>query len=212
MKVEYIGHLGNDLAVVNSARVSFSKVSETLEEKDEKLIKYLATHKHWTPFAHTAITLRITAPIPIRTQCFKHKQGFVENEVSRRYVSYTPEVFKPEWREKTKTKKQGSGGNIDSSQLIDFLDDIYKTSTERSIKAYKILLDMGVCEEQARFVLPQGVYTEWVWTGSLAAYARFYSLRSKEDAQLEIQQLAKQIGDIIKPLFPISWEALTNGE
>jgi len=207
MKVEYVDHLGTDLSVVNAARVSFSKVSETLEEKDEKLIKYLANHKHWTPFAHTAITLRITAPIPIRTQCFKHKQGFVENEVSRRYVSYTPEVFKPVWRHSNRNKKQGSSGKMEGTRLI---QEIYDESVEKAIEAYILLIGFGVCEEQARFVLPQGVYTQWVWTGSLAAYARFYSLRSKEDAQLEIQELAKQIGGIIKPLFPVSWEALTN--
>jgi len=117
--VQYVMHMGDDLTVVNAARVSFNKESEAFSEKDAKLINYLAKHKHWTPFAHPQITLRIKAPIFIRTQLFKHKVGFVENEVSRRYVSDTPEVYCPQWRSKpTNGAKQGSEDFVQSSESV----------------------------------------------------------------------------------------------
>lgn len=211
MKVEYINHMGNDLAIVNAARVSFANAddSERTEEQNEKLIKYLAKHNHWTPFGHTSITVRMTSPIPIRTQCFKHKFGFVENEESRRYVSYTPEVFTPEWRQAADNKKQGSGGELNKLNSYD-ADKMYENTIKYSLDSYNRLLDLGVCEEQARFVLPQGAMVNWYWTGSLAAFARFYNQRTDTHAQKEIQDLAKMVGDIIKPLYPISWKCLTS--
>jgi len=112
--VEYIDHMGDDRTVANSARVSFASHKDSFDEKDEKLINYLAEHNHWTPFAHPQITLRVKAPIPIRTQFFKSKVGLVENEISRRYVSIEPEFYYPKWRSKPdKSKKQGSGNFID---------------------------------------------------------------------------------------------------
>ena len=208
MKAVYIDHMGSDEAVVNAARVSFANQGDEgrTEEQNTKLINYLAKHNHWTPFAHTSITLRMTAPVPIRTQCFKHKFGFVENEESRRYVSYTPEYFVPEFRKAADNKKQGSGGLHRNNTT---LQSFYKREVEYLIKSYEFLLSKGVCEEQARFALPQGCMVNWYWTGSLAAFARFYALRSKPESQLEIQQLAEQVGEIIKPLFPVSWAALT---
>ena len=232
--VALVDHMGNDLTVVNAARVSFdnesqweydeegiSRISGTnwqadrlreefkqLSSKDAKLINYLAKHKHWTPFAHPQITLRIKAPISIRTQFFKHKQGFVENEISRRYVSFEPEFYIPRWRGKPETgAKQGSDDFISLNS-----DAIwsYRDSINSCLETYNKLLDAGVAPEQARFVLPQAMYTEWYWTGSLAAYARFYSQRSDSHAQWEIRKYADAICDVIRPLFPVSWSVLTN--
>jgi thymidylate synthase (FAD) len=209
MKVIYIDHMGYDISVVNSARVSFDVKHEKFEEeKDTKLINYLASHKHEIPFAHTAITLYMEAPIYIRTQCFKHKVGFVENEVSRRYVASEPEFFTPkDWRLKADNKKQGSSDEVyhDQTGVNIEIEDHHKNC----LHLYNDLIDMGICPEQARGVLPQSTYTKWYWTGSLLAFARFYNLRTDSHAQKEIQDLAYQVGKIINPLFPVSWNALT---
>lgn len=222
--VEYIDHLGNDLTVVNAARVSFHKESgwdgeqhwtgsirdKKLAERDQKLIKYLAKHKHWTPFAHPQITLRIKAPIFVRTQLFKHKVGFTENEVSRRYVSDPPQVYFPRWRGKpTNGAKQGSDGFLEINEDYNTLNRHYEMTVREALLTYHELLDRGVAPEQARAVLPQGTYTEWWWTGSLSAYARVYAQRIDAHAQWEVQQYAKAINLIIAPLFPHSWAALT---
>ena len=226
--VTLIETLGSDLTIVNAARVSFNKISKwdedaslvddnglldvayKLNDKDKHLIHYLAKHDHWTPFAHPQICLHIKAPISIRTQFFKHKVGFVENELSRRYVDEEPEFFYPEWSSRpTGSMKQGAGDNLndnDSNRAVYFYDYAIKAAKS----AYDDLIKLGVAPEQARFVLPQGTYTEWYWTGSLAAYARFYKQRSNSHAQAEIRDYADVISTIIKPLFPISWNALTN--
>ena len=218
--VELVNHMGNDLTVVNSARVSFSNHKEEFEEKDEKLIRYLAKHNHWTPFAHPQITLRIKAPISIRTQFFKHKHGFVENEVSRRYVDNPPEFYHPKFRERPKQgMKQGSsgwlecrdgGGETSGGFATHPLYESYKSLMKQAEKVYEDLCTSNVAPEQARFALPQAMYTEWFWTGSLAAYARFYKQRIDEHAQWEIQQYADAVGKIIQPLFPVSWNELIN--
>jgi thymidylate synthase (FAD) len=222
-EVAYVNHMGGDLMVVNAARVSFAKESEyeqvetgdgtvknELSQKDQKLIKYLAKHKHWTPFAHPQITLRIKAPISIRTQLFKHKVGFVENEVSRRYVDNTPEVYIPRWRSKpTNGAKQGSEDFIEIGSDTSNGSHIgYTMAVDQCLDMYNVLLKKGVAPEQARFILPQGTYTEWYWTGSLAAYARVCKQRLDPHAQWEVQQYAKAMGDIIAPLYPHSWAAL----
>ena len=229
--VHLVDHMGSDLTVCNAARVSFNKESEWCQdeeavtrlaetgsqyhkedvlilcEKDKKLIKYLATHNHWTPFAHPQITLRIKAPISIRTQFFKHKQGFVENEISRRYVSFEPEFYTPQWRGKpTNGAKQGSDDFIDVDHET---EKGFDNALRLCLYNYNELLKNGVAPEQARFVLPQGMYTEWFWTGSLAAYARFYKQRIDEHAQWEIREYAASIGRIIEPLFRESWSYLT---
>lgn len=208
--VRYVSHMGNDLLVVNAARVSFKKESKEFTDKDAKLINYLATHKHWTPFAHPQICLHITAPFPIRTQFFKHKVGFVENEVSRRYVNDEPTVFYPRWSERPEgSMKQGAGDivNVDKGNNA-YL--IYSQAVDMALFAYKSLINSGIAPEQARFVLPLGTLTEWYWTGSLAAYARFYQQRSDPHAQAEIRVYAEAINEILADLFPISWNALTN--
>ena len=231
--VELMDHMGSDLTVCNAARVSFNKESEwgldfdaiarlkscpydkddvrMLKEKDEKLIRYLAKHNHWTPFAHPQITLRVKAPVSIRTQFFKHKQGFVENEISRRYVSYEPEFYSPTWRGKpTDGAKQGSEDFITEETRTNLYDAIYRESYETALHVYNTLIEKGTAPEQARFVLPQGMYTEWYWTGSLAAYARFYKQRKDDHAQWEIREYAEAVGEIIQPYFPVSWKHLTN--
>jgi thymidylate synthase (FAD) len=210
--VQYVSHMGDDLTVVNAARVSFNKESEEFGERDEKLIQYLAKHKHWTPFAHPQITLRIKAPIFVRTQLFKHKVGFTENEISRRYVTFEPEIYNPNWRSAPiNGAKQGSADFITDEALNNRLDFLYGIVTE-NVKVYEELLKLGVAPEQARSVLPQGTYTEWWWTGSLSAYARVYAQRIDTHAQWEIQQYAKSIGQIIEKLYPISWKVLTSND
>lgn len=239
MNAEYIDHMGSDLTIVNAAKVSFSKASTEIGRAEESLIHYLAsgmksgdreklvksiiatadehwadavisdikhTATHWAPFAHPTISFRVSAPVPIRTQCFKHKQGFVESEESRRYISSTPELFIPEFREKAENVKQGSGGKHPRNI---FWVDAYVRKCNEAIALYEMMLKDGVCPEQARFVLPQGVEVNWIWTGSLAAYARYYNQRSDSHAQKESQLLAAIIGDKIAGLFPVSWKALT---
>jgi thymidylate synthase (FAD) len=213
--------MGTDLTVVNAARVSFHKESEwehpdshvpanILSEKDKKLIKYLAVHKHWTPFAHPQIMLHIKAPVSIRTQLFKHKVGFVENEISRRYVTEEPEIYIPKWRSKpTNGAKQGSEDFIVSEDTVAAAEAMYFGVASDALKTYNWLIEAGVAPEQARFVLPQGTYTEWYWTGSLAAYARVYKQRIDPHAQWEVRQYAEAIGKIIAPYFEVSWEQLT---
>jgi len=216
--VEYVDHMGSDLTVVNAARVSFAKTSEwettengtrILSQKDQRLIKYLANHNHWTPFAHPQITLRIKAPIFVRTQLFKHKVGFTENEISRRYVTNEPEFYVPEWRSApTDGAKQGSSDFITDVYVND-LDRMYTRNALECVEIYKELLKEGVAPEQARSILPQGTYTEWWWTGSLSAYARVFKQRIDTHAQWECQEFAKAIGSITEPLFPHSWAVLT---
>lgn len=178
-------------------------------------LKELATYcrnipEHWVPFGHPQITLRMQAPIPIRVQCFKHKIGFVESEESRRYISTKPELYIPDhFRTKPEgSVKQGSAGaHPDSDGWL----HTYVTWCDGSIRYYEQMIADGICPEQARFVLPQGCEVNWVWTGSLYAYANFYNQRSNSHAQKEIQDLAEQVNQIISPLFPVSWSALTQG-
>lgn len=162
---------------------------------------------HWTPFAHTAITLRMKAPIPIRTQCFKHKQGLVENEESRRYISSVPEIFIPEFRQKPEGSiKQGSAGLHPQNEIW---KAAYQHITEAAVATYLGMLEAGIAPEQARFVLPQGAMVNWIWTGNLLAFANFFNKRSDSHAQQEIQDLAHAVAAIVEPLFPVSWAALT---
>lgn len=209
MDAEYVSHMGDDLMVVNSARVSFAKHATALEDSDERLIRYLAKHKHWTPFSHPQICLRIKAPIFVARQLFKHKIGMTENEISRRYVDDKPEFFFPVLRQRPDNgMKQGSKDefpvNLEACEAVVLASQKYAETT------YKFLLKQNVAPEQARMVLPQSMYTEWYWTGSLAAYARVCNLRLDPHAQLETQQIAEKISTIIRPLFPISWSALVD--
>lgn len=208
IKVELLDSMGNDLAVVQAARVSFAKDAEEFDNvRDPKLISYLATHDHWTPFAHTALKFRVAAPVPIRTQCFKHKVGMVENEESRRYISTTPEIFIPDFfRSKPEGSiKQGSG---DQHKESDYWIDVYKYRAKECVKTYLEMLDDGVCPEQARFILPQGAIVNWIWTGNLVSFANLYLKRTDPTAQKEVKMVAELIGEEVKKLFPVSWQAL----
>jgi thymidylate synthase (FAD) len=210
MEVKLIDWLGSDSRVVDSARVSFSKeASNYTKEQNEKLIKYLATHGHFTPFTHVMITMREKVPIFVARQRFKHMVGFSYNEVSRRYVDDTPEFFIPdEWRKRAENKKQGSSDEIVVDKWIS-LD--YQNLLDHALDTYKHMLMDGVAPEQARMVLPQSMLTEYYVTGSLAAWARAYKLRSDPHAQKEIQDLVVKWHEIISNIQDIkySWSALT---
>lgn len=205
--------MGSDARVVDAARVSFNKLSKNYsEEQNEKLIKYLAKHNHWSPFAHCVITLKEKVPIFVARQRFKHRIGFDYNEVSRRYVDDAPEFFVPLlWRVRPENMKQGSvEGELNDPYTQDdihgLLDEVYTIS----MRAYNEMLKAGVAPEQARMVLPQSMYTEYYTTGSLAAWARAYKLRIDNHSQKEIQDLAVEWNKIIRSLFPISWSALVD--
>jgi len=210
MKVTYIEHMGSDLSVVNSARVSFGKQSELvcidrqkgkyiLKEKDVNLIRYLAKHQHKSPFNHAFATFHVKAPIFVARQLQKHEY-MPWNEISRRYVDSEPEFYEPVvWRGRSEDKKQGSYGIVDLKT---------KPTHQYALQTYHNLLSDGVAPEQARMVLPQSMYTEWYWSGSLYAFSKMCSLRLKNDAQLETQVVAKQISSVMKDLYPFSWKAL----
>lgn len=351
----YLDHMGDDNSVVTAARVSFAKeASNYTEEQNHRLINFLARERHELPFAHTAITLRCSAPVPIRTQCFKSKVGFVENEESRRYITSRPQLYVPDfWRTKPEGSiKQGSGtgkidiksefnsgfcikcgeelillgkggqpkkycgtecktkftnanrnpyktvfqncearvkregkrkfeldfdtfdfpeyckylgirldysvgkgkicdnspsfdridaskdytpGNVeiisnkantmkssaDKDELVRFAKSVlrihggyidygrtYEDVCSRMIDLYEEMIEAGVSPEQARFILPQGIMVNWIWTGSLLAYSRFCKLRLKPDAQAEVRVMAEQVSDIMAGLYPVSWKAL----
>lgn len=209
MKAEFISNMGSDGTVCDAARVSFDKAaSNYTADQNARLIKYLATHGHFTPFTHPQITLRYTVPIFVARQEFKHIVGFTRNEVSRRYVSDAPEFFTPEvWRSKPDgSVKQGSGGAHPRSDTV---KEAYENLIDAMSTCYESMINIGVAPEQARMVLPQSMMTSYYVTGSLAAFARFYNQRSDSHAQVEIQQLAEQVNEIIAPLYPVSWPALT---
>ncbi len=211
MKAELIQHIGSDETVVNAARVSFDKeASNYSTEQNNKLINYLAKHGHFTPFTHCFVTLRETVPIFVARQRFKHMVGFSYNEVSRRYVDSTPDIFRPSgWRKAASNKKQGSSDEVFEGREAKWIEERYATLMDDAIGLYESLISTGVAPEQARMVLPQSSYTSYYVSGSLAAWARAYRLRSDPHAQKEIQDLATQWWEIISPLFPISWNALT---
>lgn len=209
--VEILYVMGNDLMVVNAARVSFAKESTEFKEQDAKLINYLAKHDHISPFFHPQIQFRIKMPIFVAREWYRHQIGFSRNEVSRRYVDTTPECWIPledDLRERDPKLKQGSKPTpIENAETV---RDSIVAFTERSISLYERLLEQGVAPEIARTVLPQSMYTEFIETGSLAAYARLYTLRTSPDAQREIQKYARVIGEELEKRFPISWKALTS--
>jgi thymidylate synthase (FAD) len=229
MEVTLIDSMGDDLRVVNAARVSFAKeawwkpdvfvdtdgtghrrpIKKELEEADQKLINYLAKHNHWTPFSHVQITMREKVPIFIARQRFKHMVGFTYNEVSRRYVDDPPQFYTPDsWRKRAENKKQGSSDediSLEVSQHFN-IEGFHKECA----KMYQLLIDTGVSPEQARMVLPQSMMTEYYVTGSLAAWARAYKLRIDPHAQKEIQDLAGMWNDVIGNIKELehSWKAL----
>ena len=207
--VEILDFMGDDLMVVNAARVSFEKESHEMTLGDQKLITYLAKHNHVTPFFHPQIQFRIRMPLFVAREWYRHQIGFSRNEVSRRYVDSKPECWIPHvMRERDSNKKQGSKETeVYDSELC---KQIFEKSINESVARYDCLLKMNVAPELARCVLPQSMYTEFIETGSLAAYARLYKLRTTSDAQREIQWYANEIGKQLEEKFPISWKALTS--
>lgn len=205
IKVTMKDKQGTDLSVVNAARVSFGKESYYFQDKDAKLINYLAEHKHMSPFGHCFATFHVKAPIFVARQLVKHK--FLRwNEISRRYVDDEPEFYLPDvWRGRSKDKKQGSSGEIHLEGYGEYRD---YTGEKRALRFYKELLDEGVAPEQARMVLPQSTMTEWYWSGSLDAFADMCYLRLKEDTQYETRLVAQQISNDMGHHFPVSWKAL----
>lgn len=212
--VEYVDHMGDDLDVSNSAKVSYLKFDEDFTPKNEKLINFLATNDHYTPFTHQVIKLRESVPIFVARQRFKHTVGFSYNEVSRRYITEEPAFYSPDiWRVKAETNKQGSVvGELKDGYTQELMDEYVALSYSTSMLSYERMLEAGVCPEQARMVLPTGMYTTYIVTGSLAAYARAYNLRIAKDSQKEIQDLANRWDEIIRPLFPVAWKALVGEE
>jgi thymidylate synthase (FAD) len=216
----YIGHMGSDLSVVNAARVSFGKKSHCEEtrwvdmgdwcgdmpvvnDKDSKLIHYLATHGHYSPFGHCFASFHIKAPIFVARQLVKHEYLRM-NEISRRYVDSEPEFYVPDvWRGRSKSKKQGSDGVVEDIQT-----DALPQWHDDALHYYSMLLESGVAPEMARMVLPQSMYTEWYWSGSMDAFANMCNLRLKEDTQYETRLVAQQIDKVMRDLYPVSWSAL----
>jgi len=204
MNVNLIDVMGTDLSVVNAARVSFAKESNEFSKQDAKLIHYLAKHNHWSPFGHASMQFRIKAPIFVARQLVKHQIGLVWNEVSRRYVDDEPEFYVPsEWRLKADDKKQGSSDETIEYNLGSTLEFIKTT--------YQNMLRANIAPEMARMILPQNLYTEWYWSGTLMAFARVCNLRCKPDTQWETQQIANLIDIESKQHFPTSWRALRHG-
>ena len=212
IEVTYVDHMGDDLSVVNAARVSFGKKSDymprvhmgepkVLQYKDDRLIKYLAKHKHKSPFNHTFTTFHVKAPVFVARQLVKHEY-MPWNEISRRYVDSEPEFYVPDvWRGRSADKKQGSEGEVKSNANVFY----YNT---KALMLYNQQLDEGVSPEQARMHLPQSMMTEWYWSGTLYAFAKMCGLRLKEDTQVETRIVAEKIEDVMAKLYPVSWEAL----
>lgn len=217
--VEYLDHMGSDLTVVNAARVSFHKEHDEFDyTTDRGLIKYLAKHNHWSPFAHCSASFRVKAPIFVARQLVKHTVGFSWNEVSRRYVDEEPEFYIPElWRARVENVKQGS-----SEQAFKYFEDCERDdyhpataagfATKKCLAVYNDMLSVGVCPEQARMVLPQNTMTEWIWTGTLYAWARMCQLRMDSHTQKETRVVAEKVHKTMWDLFPTSWEFLMNIE
>jgi thymidylate synthase (FAD) len=202
--------MGSDLTVANAARVSFAKHKEELDEGDEKLIKFLAEHGHWSPFSHVFMQFKIDAPIFVARQLQKHQVGLAWNEVSRRYVDSEPEFYSPdEWRRRATDKKQGSMSEPVPSQKV--VNSIKKEYDTVALDCYNRLLKLKVCPEQARMLLPQDMMTSWYWSGSVYAFSRVCNLRLKEDAQAETREVAESISNHCAIMFPISWKNLIQG-
>ena len=241
IKATLIDHMGSDLTTVNAARVSFGKKSwwklfttvgvdvthhkdrhlylteKRLGAEDKKLIHYLAKHKHYSPFGHCFASFHIKAPIFVVRQLVKHDYLRM-NEISRRYVDSEPEFYVPDvWRGRAKDKKQGS-----SSDVVDIMnyygtngkdgcDDPYLDSCQIAVEVYEDMLAKGAAPEMARMVLPQSMYTEWYWSGSMDAFANMCILRLKEDTQYETRLVAQQIDKVMGDLYPVSWRCLVHG-
>ena len=198
IEVAFVNKMGNDMSVVNAARVSFAKVKKgKLDAKDDKLIKYLAYWGHWSPFAHATMSFRIKAPIFVARQLVKHQVGLAWNEVSRRYIDDKPEFYMTdEWRSRPdKSIKQGSGDKIIKYDI--------NHAVNVALETYNDMLEEGIAPEMARMILPQNTMTEWIWSGSVYAFSRVCNLRTKSNAQKETGSVAEQMASIMREHFPL---------
>ena len=215
--VEYISHMGTDLSVVNAARVSFGVEKEDVDEKDIKLINYLMQHNHTSPFEHCTVTMRFVVPLFIRSQHHRHRT-WAYNEISRRYTSVDMQFYEPKnFRTQHKSNRQASNEELINPDLnqgsqsplpVSFLaSEAVKHHNDRSLGLYNLLIENGVCREQARGVLPQNMYTQYYGTANLHNLLKFVSLRSHSGAQWEIQRVAQACLDIAKNFYPHTVEA-----
>lgn len=194
--VELISHFGDDLMIVNAARVSFGKSKVNLDEKDLKLINYLWQHKHTAPFRHPQLQFRITCPIYVERQLFKHQVGMSANSISGRYVDFSDSYTTiKEWRKQSTNSKQGSEGKVENQ---DECNDIQNDVINICKIAYERLLLLGVSKEQARTILPLNLNTTFIWTGSLLSFIHLWSLRLKLDTQTETREIAQQMWDLVE--------------
>lgn len=212
MRAELLNVMGDDNTVVDAARVSFAKQSSMFsEDQNTSLIRYLANHHHWLPFRHPHLMFRCYAPIFVARQAGKHQVGLEWSEISRRYVSSPPEFFSPTvWRKAAPDKKQGSSDECLPNDQAQVYWDIYQEVVSSAEDLYRSLIDDGVAPEQARMVLPQSMYTEWVWTGSLLAFTHFILARTDPGAQQEARDFALLFVPFIEDSFPVSYPALMN--
>lgn len=208
ISVTYMDHLGTDLTIVNAARVTMGVSHEELNEKDTRLLRFLARENHRTPFRHAQVSFRCSAPIAIARQLGKHQVGFSWNEMSRRYKDGAVECFIPETIFKRPDNLHSGSGVAFEAPLSEALRKVFAGAYHDAVTLYESLLDDGVAPEQARFVLPQGMVTEWVWTGSLYGWAELCRQRLSSHAQYEVRLFAQQIAAEMKRLYPIAWEAL----
>ena len=207
--VEVLEVFGNDLTVVNAARVSFAKESHEFSEQDGKLVRYLAKHHHISPFFHPQIRLRIKMPIFVAREWFRHQIGFARNEVSRRYVDTPPECYIPQADDiRARDPKLKQGSKSEPVANAEYVHEHLNDATQAAMDTYRTLLASGVAPEVARMILPQSMYTEFIETGSLAAYARLCGLRLDPTAQKEIRDYANAVDSLLRERFPVSWPAL----
>ena len=207
IKVKYIDHMGEALTVVNAARVSHGTKSLSITEQDKKLIKYLAEHKHMSPFEHCQLSVKISCPLYIRSQIQRHRT-FSYNEISRRYTDKGMEFYSPDvYRKQHESNKQASCGALDPHVQEQVKVEIEELQA-KSIELYESLIVMGVCREQARGVLCQDLMTEFYMTGNLRNWVHFLDLRDKSDAQVEVQLIAQQVKEILLNKFGYAAEVL----
>jgi thymidylate synthase (FAD) len=195
--VELLEVFGDDIMVVNAARVSYNKESSNYtEEQNAKLIKYLVEHKHTSVFRHPQLQFRITCPIYVERQLFKHQVGMSANSISGRYVDFSDTYTTiKEWRKQSKSSKQGSEGLVENQELCSIVES---QVLEVCKLAYNSLIDLGVSKEQSRTILPLNLNTTFIWTGSLLSFLHLFNLRLKPDAQAETQEVAKEMLQQIK--------------
>lgn len=207
LKVSYVQHVGTDITVVNAARISFGGESQTLEDRDKKLIKYLADNEHMSPFEHNVLTVIVECPLYIRSQIHRHRT-FSYNEVSRRYTSDNIEFYVPDTvRRQAASNRQASEGELDPISANTAIA-IMKVQHEQAMDAYNDMLALGVPREQARGILPQNLMTKFYMTGNLRNWAHFVRLRIDNHAQAEVQDIGKQVLAILEQKFPEATKAL----